>query len=85
MVARLRLPLVLVLSELNAVTGERENTASYLYSFELIAVESRALLRELNLREIALSVGHARRFSRNLGSTNQLRTVLVYHVGISSL
>ena len=58
MVARLRLPLVLVLSELNAVTGERENTASYLYSFELIAVESRALLRELNLPSLSGARDH---------------------------
>ena len=46
-----------------------------MYSTELFVVQPRAFLRESKLREIALSVWRARRFSRNLAFTNQLGTV----------
>ena len=48
-----------------------------MYSRELIGVERRALLRESNPRVFPLSVVSARRFSRNLVSTNHLGTVLL--------
>ena len=45
------------------------------YRIRQIPVHKRALLRESNLREIALSVRRARRFPRNLVSTIQPDTV----------
>ena len=47
------------------------------YRIRLNPVHKRALLRESNPREIALSVRRARRFPRNLVSTIQPDTVYV--------
>ena len=49
-----------------------------MYSTELRLKHKRAFLRELRPRKIALSLLRTRRFSRNLGFTNQLGTVQAF-------
>ena len=53
------------------------NPRQITYRIRLKDVHKRALLRESNPREIALSVWRARRFPRNLGFTNQPDTVFM--------
>ena len=59
----------------DSFSPSRSNAAARKYRPELIDVESRALLRESNPREIALSIGARDIFSRNIGSANRLGTV----------